>query len=133
MGIIQELTPRGGAYPDAFAGLLAEKNLSRHQVPQGSSDPREVRNLASNELLLDGNVGQNLATFCTTYDDENVRYLMDHAINKNVIDKDEYPTEREDSEPVGAHARGPLARSACGRDDRVLDGKGRAMRACWQD
>jgi glutamate decarboxylase len=95
MGIIHELTPQGGTYQDTFVGLLAEESLPRKRVPQGSSDPREVRKLVSNELLLDGNAGQNLATFCTTYDDEDVRYLMDLAINKNMIDKDEYPQSAE--------------------------------------
>ena len=95
MGIIQRLTPKDDTNQDIFAGLLAEKNLPRYRVPQGSSDPREVRSLVSNELLLDGNAGQNLATFCTTYDDEDVRYLMDLAINKNMIDKDEYPQSAE--------------------------------------
>ncbi len=33
----------------------------------------------------------NLATFCQTWDDENVHKLMDLSINKNWIDKEEYP------------------------------------------
>ncbi|NPR35432.1 glutamate decarboxylase, partial [Escherichia coli] len=43
------------------------------------------------ELYLDGNARQNLATFCQTWDDENVHKLMDLSINKNWIDKEEYP------------------------------------------
>jgi glutamate decarboxylase len=43
------------------------------------------------ELFLDGNARQNLATFCQTWDDEYVHKLMDQAINKNWIDKEEYP------------------------------------------
>src|SRR5437868_1651411 len=38
---------------------------------------------------------QNVATFCTTYDDGDVRYLMDRSVNKNLIDKDEYPQSAE--------------------------------------
>ncbi|WP_241329913.1 pyridoxal-dependent decarboxylase, partial [Escherichia coli] len=38
-----------------------------------------------------GNARQNLATFCQTWDDENVHKLMDLSINKNWIDKEEYP------------------------------------------
>jgi glutamate decarboxylase len=70
MGIIPEVAPQGGAYQDACAEPVGEKELPRYRVPQGSSDPREVRNLVRDELLLDGNAGQNLVTFCTTYDDE---------------------------------------------------------------
>lgn len=47
--------------------------------------------LISDELFLDGNARQNLATFCQTWDDPNVHKLMDQSINKNWIDKEEYP------------------------------------------
>lgn len=47
------------------------------------------------ELYLDGNARQNLATFCQTWDDENVHKLMDLSLNKNWIDKEEYPQSAE--------------------------------------
>lgn len=47
--------------------------------------------MITDELFLDGNARQNLATFCQTWDDENVHKLMDLSINKNWIDKEEYP------------------------------------------
>lgn len=47
--------------------------------------------LIRDELLLDGNARQNLATFCQTWDDKQVHKLMDLSISKNMIDKDEYP------------------------------------------
>jgi glutamate decarboxylase len=47
--------------------------------------------IVHDELFLDGNARQNLATFCQTWDDENVHKLMDLSINKNWIDKEEYP------------------------------------------
>ncbi|MBB2342476.1 glutamate decarboxylase, partial [Escherichia sp. 93.0750] len=47
--------------------------------------------IINDELFLDGNARQNLATFCQTWDDENVHKLMDLSINKNWIDKEEYP------------------------------------------
>jgi hypothetical protein len=58
--------------------------------------PSEMRadvayQIVHDELLLDGNARQNLATFCQTWDDENVHKLMDVSINKNWIDKEEYP------------------------------------------
>ena len=45
--------------------------------------------IINDELYLDGNARQNLATFCQTWDDENVHKLMDLSINKNWIDKEE--------------------------------------------
>ncbi len=47
--------------------------------------------LIHDELFLDGNARQNLATFCQTWDDQYVHKLMDESINKNWIDKEEYP------------------------------------------
>ena len=47
--------------------------------------------MISDELFLDGNARQNLATFCQTWDDPYVHKLMDQSINKNWIDKEEYP------------------------------------------
>ena len=38
--------------------------------------------IINDELYLDGNARQNLATFCQTWDDDNVHKLMDLSINK---------------------------------------------------
>jgi glutamate decarboxylase len=45
--------------------------------------------------MLDGNSRQNLATFCTTWVAPEVRQLMAECIDKNMIDKDEYPQTAE--------------------------------------
>ncbi len=47
--------------------------------------------MVHDELYLDGNARQNLATFTQTWDDEYVHRLMDESIDKNWIDKEEYP------------------------------------------
>ena len=45
--------------------------------------------------MLDGNSRQNLATFCQTWVEPEVHKLMDECIDKNMIDKDEYPQTAE--------------------------------------
>jgi glutamate decarboxylase len=45
--------------------------------------------------MLDGNSRQNLATFCQTWVEPEVHALMDLTIDKNMIDKDEYPQTAE--------------------------------------
>ena len=57
--------------------------------------PQDAYELIKAELLLDGNARQNLATFCQTWDDEQIHKLMDLSISKNMIDKDEYPQSAE--------------------------------------
>ena len=51
--------------------------------------------MVADELMLDGNARQNLATFCQTWEEPEVHRLMDLAIDKNMIDKDEYPQTAE--------------------------------------
>jgi glutamate decarboxylase len=47
------------------------------------------------ELMLDGNSRQNLATFCQTWAEPEVHTLMDECMDRNMIDKDEYPQTAE--------------------------------------
>ena len=51
--------------------------------------------MVSDELLLDGNARQNLATFCQTWHEPETLTLMDMSVDKNLIDKDEYPQTAE--------------------------------------
>ena len=51
--------------------------------------------LVADELMLDGNARQNLATFCQTWEEPEVLGLMALSINKNMIDRDEYPQSAE--------------------------------------
>lgn len=60
-------------------------------LPKKSMRPEDAYTLIREELDLDGNARQNLATFCQTWDDPQIHRLMDLSISKNMIDKDEYP------------------------------------------
>ncbi|MFJ8040438.1 glutamate decarboxylase [Kitasatospora sp. NPDC096147] len=80
---------------DVFASPLSEAVLPKHHLPAEHSRPEVVYALLHNELLLDGNAAQNLATFCTTWTDDEVRRLMVECLDKNLIDKDEYPQTAE--------------------------------------
>lgn len=64
-------------------------------MPDDSSDPRIIYSVVRDELLLDGNSRQNLATFCTTWVEDEVKQLMTDSVDKNMIDKDEYPQTAE--------------------------------------
>lgn len=78
-------------YGDLYALPLSEKALPKYEIPSGPSAPETVYQLIRAELLLDGNARQNLATFCTTWSEDEVHRLMDECLGKNMIDKDEYP------------------------------------------
>jgi glutamate decarboxylase len=62
-----------------------------YEFPASRQDPHTVYQTIHNQLILDGNSAQNLATFCTTWLEPEVVKIMDEAADKNMIDKDEYP------------------------------------------
>ncbi len=59
--------------------------------PDRKRDPQAAYQTIHDQLILDGNSQQNLATFCTTWIESEVQQLMDESADKNMIDKDEYP------------------------------------------
>jgi glutamate decarboxylase len=65
------------------------------RFPKVEMDPAAAYQLVHDETLLDGNSRQNLATFCQTWVEPQVRQLMDDCLDKNMIDKDEYPQMAE--------------------------------------
>ncbi|OLF10639.1 glutamate decarboxylase [Actinophytocola xinjiangensis] len=82
-------------FEDIYATPLSERPLPRRRMPHQSNDPQAVYHLLRDELELDGNAAQNLATFCTTWGDDQIHRLMDLGLTKNMIDKDEYPQTAE--------------------------------------
>ena len=78
-----------------FADDIMQTPIAKHRIPDNESRPEEAYQIVHDELFLDGNARQNLATFVQTWEDEQVHKLMDLSINKNMIDKDEYPQTAE--------------------------------------
>ena len=62
-----------------------------YEFPEFRSDPQAVYSTIHDQLILDGNSQQNLATFCTTWIEPEIEHLMIESADKNMIDKDEYP------------------------------------------
>lgn len=80
---------------DMYAQTSSERAIPKYKMCDSPNDPRLVVDLLQDELLLDGNAKQNLATFCQTDVDPEIHVLMDKCIDKNMIDKDEYPQTAE--------------------------------------
>jgi glutamate decarboxylase len=78
-----------------YASQDLAKAAPRYRFPEAESRPDDAYALVADELMLDGNARQNLATFCQTWEEPAVHRLMDLAIDKNMIDKDEYPQTAE--------------------------------------
>jgi glutamate decarboxylase len=79
--------------------VFAERDLTRpvpkYRFPQGETQAREAFQVVADELILDGNARQNLATFCQTWEEPEALALMALSVNKNMIDRDEYPQAAE--------------------------------------
>jgi glutamate decarboxylase len=76
---------------DIFSSTDPSISVPKYRIPDGEQDPRHAYQVVADELMLDGNSRQNLATFCQTWLEPEVHRLMDLTIDKNMIDKDEYP------------------------------------------
>jgi glutamate decarboxylase len=68
-----------------------EETIPRWRMPDGEMLPDSAYQVIHDELLLDGNARQNLATFVTTWMEPQAAKLYAESFDKNMIDKDEYP------------------------------------------
>jgi glutamate decarboxylase len=64
-------------------------------IPAGQMAPHAAYQLVHDEAMLDGNARLNLATFVTTWMDDWAQKLYIETVDKNMIDKDEYPKTAE--------------------------------------
>ncbi|MEM9365768.1 MAG: glutamate decarboxylase [Planctomycetota bacterium] len=92
--------PQGGNFTgnpndDVYASVGLSLDVPKNQFPLREHNPRAVYAVVHDELMLDGNSRQNLATFCQTWSEPEVHQLMDECMDKNMVDKDEYPQTAE--------------------------------------
>jgi len=80
---------------DIYASTDLSTRMPKYMFPGEEHHPRHAYQILHDELMLDGNSRQNLATFCSTWLEPELRRLMDECISKNMIDKDEYPQTAE--------------------------------------
>ena len=95
MALHKATESRDTAFDDVYATDSADARLPKYRMPEHTSSADSIYNLVHDELLLDGNSRQNLATFCTTWSEPEARKLMGESLDKNMIDKDEYPQTAE--------------------------------------
>ncbi len=84
-----------GTDDDVYAEQLMRQGAPKDGFPDRGTEARVAYQLVHDELMLDGVSRMNLATFCTTWVEPEVHRLMDESLDKNMIDKDEYPQTAE--------------------------------------
>jgi len=66
-------------------------DLPKYELPEDSLDPRTAYRLVIDEMSLDGNPTLNLATFVTTWMEDEAMQLVMHTVGKNMADHNIYP------------------------------------------
>ena len=89
-----ELTEQLSVHP-MFCRSGEATSVPKHRVPDGAMDPATAYQIVHDHLMLDGNARLNLATFVTTWMEPEADRLMAECLDKNMIDKDEYPQTAE--------------------------------------
>ncbi|MEW2505182.1 glutamate decarboxylase [Amycolatopsis sp. CA-161197] len=82
-------------YAGANPALAADFVMPHNKLRDTSLPPDAALQLVRDELMLDGNARLNMATFVTTWMEPQARDLMAECVDKNMIDKDEYPQTAE--------------------------------------
>ncbi len=133
-------TVRDELEDDVYASADLSIGMPKYRFPGKEQEPRHAYSVVHDELMLDGNSRQNLATFCQTWVEPEVHQLMDECLDKNMVDKDEYPQTAEIearcvhmladlwNSPAGANTAGC---STTGSSEAAMLG-GMAMLRRWQ-
>jgi len=141
MAIHEKDTIKEQLLDDVYASSDLSVSMPKYKFPAKEHDPRHAYQVVHDELMLDGNSRQNLATFCQTWAEPEVHRLMDESMDKNMIDKDEYPQTAE-IEARCVHmladlwnspdAHNTLGCSTTGSSEAAMLG-GMAMKWRWRD
>ncbi|AIY83613.1 glutamate decarboxylase [Clostridium baratii str. Sullivan] len=78
-----------------FGALEEDVDLPKYKLAKDPVEPRIAYRLVKDQLMDEGNARLNLATFCQTYMEDEATKLMSETLEKNAIDKSEYPQTTE--------------------------------------
>ncbi|NOZ13700.1 MAG: glutamate decarboxylase [Acidobacteria bacterium] len=141
MALHEKNSIRDNLLDDIYASNDLSVRMPKYKFPKKEENPRLVYQIIHDELMLDGNSRQNLATFCSTWVESEVHKLMDECIDKNMIDKDEYPQTAALEERCvhmladlwnSPHAANTIGCSTTGSSEAAMLG-GMAMKWRWRD
>ena len=130
-----------GELVPTYAARELAKGIPQHRMAEEGMAPRVAYQVIHDELRLDGFSLLNLATFVTTWMEPEAKSLIAETLDKNMIDKDEYPQTAEIEKrcvnmladlwhaPIAGDAVGT---STIGSSEACMLG-GMAMKWRWRD
>jgi len=117
-----------------------EESIPRYKLQEKEMLPETAYQIVHDEIGLDGNARLNLATFVTTWMDSEATKLYIETVDKNMIDKDEYPQTAAIEERCihiladlwnSPHSHSTIGASTTGSSEACMLG-GLAMKRSWQ-
>lgn len=78
-----------------YGSKFAAKDLPKHEMPEQEMPKDIAYRMIKDDLTLDGTPTLNLASFVTTYMEDEAEKLMHDAFSKNFIDYEEYPVSAD--------------------------------------
>lgn len=93
---MKEQKPKSDKFTTPVYGSIEEMRVApKTKIPHNSTTGDIAYQIVHDESMLDGNSRLNMATFVTTWMDEYATKLMLETMDKNMIDKSEYPQTAE--------------------------------------
>lgn len=116
-----------------YGSHFAAADLPKQEMPENEMPKEVAYRMIKDDLSLDGNPMLNLASFVSTYMEEEAEKLMTEAFPKNFIDYEEYPQSAEIQNrcvsmigrlfhaPSGAdHSAGAVGTSTVGSSEAIM-------------
>lgn len=88
---VEEMNKLTGSNSPIFGTTAADEGMPVKRFNQNPIDPRVASEMIREYVSTEGNAHQNLCTFVQTYMEPEAVQLMADTLEKNAIDKDEYP------------------------------------------
>ncbi|EPS35906.1 hypothetical protein H072_10631 [Dactylellina haptotyla CBS 200.50] len=95
MSLADADAPSDSYCSSVYGSRYALESLPTHEMPEDEMPKNIAYRLIKDDLSLDGNPMLNLASFVTTYMEEEAEMLMKDGLSKNFIDYEEYPQSAE--------------------------------------
>lgn len=83
--------PASSKLVPTYAARGIEQEIPKNEIPESSMLPSTAYQIIHDELRLDGYSMLNLATFVTTWMEDEAQKLINETLDKNMVDRDEYP------------------------------------------
>ena len=138
--ILEKLNEETRYLTPVFGSMATDTAMPHSKMNERPVEPRLAYEVISEYLSIEGNAKQNAATFCQTYMEPEATRLMAENLEKNAIDKDEYPLTADLENRCVAiignlwhadHKEEPMGTSTVGSSEACMLG-GLAMLFRWK-